>query len=101
MIRRTAVRTLMYDLQIHTTNGSCWVVRRSHLCSLLVPAPDGRLSHLRQFRRQTLDTAVSVGLVVVGPFTALPPLLVQDTQGTPMHGHTMGRTIGLAHGLAA
>jgi len=98
-VKRTAVQRLLLDLDTHAASGSCWIVRRPGLCSLLVPDAGGFVTHLRQVRRSTLDAAEHAGLVSLGDFVELPPLHLPEP--LVMCGHTHGRPIALVHGLAA
>ena len=100
---RRPIRDLVGQLEFRSSVGRpCYVKRNTVHAAVIVPilrnGADGPYSYWRTFQRATIDEAIILGFVTLGPYLVdLPEFAVASTHWSADTG-LMGRTISLRGG---
>ncbi|MFD9630133.1 hypothetical protein [Streptomyces violascens] len=100
---RPAVRDLIGSLEFRTPEAAqgrpCYLMRTRHDAGLVVPVLSASYDFLRAFRRATVDEAVKLGLIVLGPeLRDMPPYSYGGNRWGYQACGLKGRTIALVGG---
>ena len=100
---RRPIRDLVRQLEFRASMGRpCYLKRNTVHAALIVPmlrnGAEGPYSYARTFQRATIDEAIVLGFVVLGPqLVTVPEFAIAGTHWLADPGHK-GRTISLPGG---